>query len=570
MNYNKQTNSLNNKSKIIIIIVSLILITTILFIIIPNNKSTTYYLELLGDTDIIINQNSLYQEPGFKAYDNRSNDLTSEVTISGKVNTTVAGEYTITYRLNNITKTRTITVIDNIKQTTFLILNGNNTIYLNVGDTYQEPGYTVIDSIDNNLTENVTITGTVNTKKAGSYKLIYSVTNKNNITITQERTIIVMNTMINLNYTPTSITNQSVTINIDITDNYFDYLIFPDNKRSTNRTEKYEVTQNGTYKFIIYNKNGTSKEQSIVITNIDKEKPTGSCSGYYQQGKSYITITAHDNIKVNKYTLNNQIYTNNKLTINQELSLANITIHDQANNTSTITCKLQNKNTIYPSYFGVKTYTDNTGNTMSYWLYIPENATDNMPMIVFLHGSEESGTDYSAGTTKAITWGPGHDIKKMNAKFNAIILMPQSIGQWPPSILKTVINLSNKIATDYKVDKNRISISGFSVGCVAISEMLSLYPNYFSAAVPIECHRDVSDSYAKYYINTPTWTFASQDYTNDIAKNMAKNINNAGGNAKFKTFPYLGHTGLVGYNNYSIFTDQDIKLINWMTSQKRK
>ena len=38
-----------------------------------------------------------------------------------------------------------------------------------------------------------------------------------------------------------------------ITDNYFDYLIFPDNKRSTNRTEKYKVTQNGTYKFIIYN-----------------------------------------------------------------------------------------------------------------------------------------------------------------------------------------------------------------------------------------------------------------------------------------------------------------------------
>ncbi|MCX6735655.1 MAG: DUF5011 domain-containing protein [Candidatus Parcubacteria bacterium] len=64
--------------------------------------------------------------------------------------------------------------IDNINPS--LTLFGSTLIDLTFGNTYVEPGYFAVDPEDGNITGSVTVTGSVSTSTAGTYQLIYNVT----------------------------------------------------------------------------------------------------------------------------------------------------------------------------------------------------------------------------------------------------------------------------------------------------------------------------------------------------------------------------------------------------------
>lgn len=71
-------------------------------------------------------------------------------------------------------------------------LKGNETIYINYGNTFNEPGYEASDNCDGDITDKVIINGSVG-NNIGTYKITYSVSdnegNKNEIT----RTVIIRN-----------------------------------------------------------------------------------------------------------------------------------------------------------------------------------------------------------------------------------------------------------------------------------------------------------------------------------------------------------------------------------------
>lgn len=71
-------------------------------------------------------------------------------------------------------------------------LNGDKKITLEVGDTYSEKGATATDSVDGDLTNKILTSGNVNTSKAGTYTVTYTVTNSRNETASATRTIIVV------------------------------------------------------------------------------------------------------------------------------------------------------------------------------------------------------------------------------------------------------------------------------------------------------------------------------------------------------------------------------------------
>lgn len=73
-----------------------------------------------------------------------------------------------------------------------ITLYGDNPMELEVGDTYVEPDASAHDSIDGDLTDEIEITGEVNTNEAGTYTLTYSVTNSLGETASAERMIHVM------------------------------------------------------------------------------------------------------------------------------------------------------------------------------------------------------------------------------------------------------------------------------------------------------------------------------------------------------------------------------------------
>ena len=95
-------------------------------------------ITLKGSTSDTLIKGSKYSEPGYSAIDKCDGDLTKDVKVSGSVDTSKIGTYTITYEVTNsigkkVTKTRTIKVI-NKQVVTNIGATGSKIIYLTFDD----------------------------------------------------------------------------------------------------------------------------------------------------------------------------------------------------------------------------------------------------------------------------------------------------------------------------------------------------------------------------------------------------------------------------------------------------
>lgn len=57
-------------------------------------------------------------------------------------------------------------------------LNGSNPMYVNLDSTYNEPGATVIDDVDGDISDKVIISGNVDTSTEGTYYKKYNAVDK--------------------------------------------------------------------------------------------------------------------------------------------------------------------------------------------------------------------------------------------------------------------------------------------------------------------------------------------------------------------------------------------------------
>ena len=74
-------------------------------------------IKLNGSSTIIINLNDEFTDPGATAQDNKDGDLSNKIVVTGKVDTSKAGKYVLTYTVedsakNKATVTRTVIVKD--------------------------------------------------------------------------------------------------------------------------------------------------------------------------------------------------------------------------------------------------------------------------------------------------------------------------------------------------------------------------------------------------------------------------------------------------------------------------
>jgi PKD repeat protein len=122
-----------------------------------------------------------YVEQGYKAIDLIDGDRTTTVVVTGTVDTTKLGYYTLTYtasdKKNNIgTKNRIVQVIDTIKPVVTIV--GSDTIKISCKDIYTESGATATDNYDAtaNVTASIVAAGTVNASINGNYTITYTAT----------------------------------------------------------------------------------------------------------------------------------------------------------------------------------------------------------------------------------------------------------------------------------------------------------------------------------------------------------------------------------------------------------
>ena len=544
------------------------------------DESLSYYISLKGDEEMTIYLGDEYEEPGYAAADSRGNNLTDQVVVDNPIDTNKIATYIIRYVLHDTVKVRKVKVTKRPVGKISFHLKGNINVYLNLGEEYVEPGYEATDTIDGDITETVMVDNKLDTSKVGTYSIIYTASNSTGKEKSLERTVTVINTDVRVTLdNNNTYTNKGVNINVEVIDDYFDHMVLPDGSSVTEKRYTYTAPGNGDYKFVVYNVSGGGKEVNVNVNTINTTSPTGSCSGSYQNGKSTINITASDDIGIDKYVIDGVTYTDSKVTLNKEVKSVNVTVYDKAGNTSNISCNLEDKN-IYSSFdninkkykskplnknVSVNYYVSSGGQGFTYWAYVPNKLTDNLPIIVYMPGLGEQGNDYKTGAKTAIANGPIHEVVKYGYSYNAIILhMEVPAGEGVYGYLSSYIELIDKVVDEFKANKKKRSIIGFSHGCYGLMNIMKGHKKYFSAAVPIGCDPKNRASRFKY---TPTWAFAGAGDGVSSMPGFVNQINSMGGNARFTRPSYHNHNIL--NDTYSILRDDNYKVIDWMLSQSR-
>ena len=200
---------------------------------------------------------------------------------------------------------------------------------------------------------------------------------------------------------------------------------------------------------------------------------------------------------------------------------------------------------------------------MEYYLHIPENATEGMPLIIFLHGDGQIGL-----IDNLKNYGLMEAARKIYGEsFPFIGLTPCTrTNSWTQEdISNTLKFLIDHVAASYAIDESRIVITGHSRGAIGTWNLISLYGDYFSAAVPISC--DCGDRVINYAsaAQVPLWAFVGsegdldQKYVRSMGY-MCDQVTAAGGSAQF--------TILWGdYHNDTCKNAFTPELFQWMLEQ---
>jgi len=154
-------------------------------------------------------------------------------------------------------------------------------------------------------------------------------------------------------------------------------------------------------------------------------------------------------------------------------------------------------------------FTDNTFENFGYILTTPQNATENMPLIVYLHGSNSRGSDpnyllQQAGFPRSLILGELENIP-------AYVLIPQlsaDITGWE-RVKSELMRLIDKVAADCKADTSKICLTGYSMGGTGAWKLAATYPDKFSCLVPISGSIANIESNRQALKDMPIWAFVS-------------------------------------------------------------
>ena len=171
---------------------------------------------------------------------------------------------------------------------------------------------------------------------------------------------------------------------------------------------------------------------------------------------------------------------------------------------------------------------------MEYYLHIPEGATENMPLIIFLHGDGEIGL-----IDNLENYGMIESAREIYGEaFPFISLSPCTrTDSWIRDDISGLLKeLIDTIVHDYAIDESRIIITGHSRGAIGTWDLISRYGNFFSAAVPVSCNNENPLDLEK-AAQVPVWAFVGDQGRVEklYAEHMGyavESLVNAGGDAR--------------------------------------
>lgn len=239
------------------------------------------------------------------------------------------------------------------------------------------------------------------------------------------------------------------------------------------------------------------------------------------------------------------------------LALLTLTACNGARNTA-----LQPSNAPTGTGFITKTL-QQSDHSRLYAVFIPHtyNPNEKYPVIVFLHGIGEAGSDCRSN----LRVGLAPFIADNSANFKFIVIFPQSTGGWDEnsSAATDVIATLDQVQKDYSIDPDRVILTGLSTGGYGTWAIGAKYKNRFAALVPMCAYSNDKD--VPNLLDIPVWCFHNTGDPFVLAagsSRMCKKISERGGNAKYTEYGALGHDCWdAAYANPELFA--------WMMTQRR-
>lgn len=198
-----------------------------------------------------------------------------------------------------------------------------------------------------------------------------------------------------------------------------------------------------------------------------------------------------------------------------------------------------------------------------YWLYTPLNPTENMPLIVYLHGGSGKGDDLNT-ITSADSF-PQYLQSGQLGDVRAYVIIPQLPGTkqgWADAAEAVSDLISSAIAT-YQINRNNISLTGHSMGGTGTWSLACTYPDLFARIAPLSGSIRLNQDTVGKLKNIPIKAFvgsADKIIPPESSEKAVAALKAAGGNADITVFDGADHFSVPGLT----FLDKSINLVGWL------
>ncbi len=219
------------------------------------------------------------------------------------------------------------------------------------------------------------------------------------------------------------------------------------------------------------------------------------------------------------------------------------------------------------------------GTVVPYRWAVPQKVEEGKlyPLVLFLHGAGERGTDNTAQTKHGVA-AILEGAKKLGEP--CYLIAPQCPPEhwWAPPAegrlglraakepnprLDPVLALVEELMAEHPVDPARFYVTGLSMGGFGTWDLLGRVPERIAAAVPVCGGGDTS--LVEKFKNVPVWAFHGEDdeaVPVAATKNMITALETAGGSPKVTYYPDTGHDSWTA-------TYSNPEVIRWIFQQKK-
>ena len=199
------------------------------------------------------------------------------------------------------------------------------------------------------------------------------------------------------------------------------------------------------------------------------------------------------------------------------------------------------------------------GESLPYLVVKPANwdAKKTYPLLVFLHGEDERGTDNQLQVKWAGAW-----LERAVRVYGAVVIAPQcpKDSRWvevdmglpahdmPKEMsrpMRLLFELLGGVEKEFSIDPARRFIAGYSMGGFGVWDALCRRPDYFAAALAICGGGD--EKQAPSIAKIPVWAYHGAIDTvvpPSRSRNMVEALTKAGGKPKYSEYPGFDHSAI--------------------------